>query len=64
MIDASRSPNPLWKRMCFVVVLVTAIVVAAWFIWVKELHHTGIQIRVLAPPAAAVSVNHALVSRL
>jgi hypothetical protein len=60
MIDASRSPNPVWKRVFYAVLLVTAIVLAAWVIWVKELHHPGIQIRVLAPPVVVI-VSQAVV---
>jgi hypothetical protein len=53
MIDASRSPHPLWKRISVVLVLIAAIVGAAWLIWVKELHHSQPHIKVLAPIPAA-----------
>ena len=48
MIDASRSPRPLWKRILIAVLLVVSIVVAAWIIWVKELHHQDIHIHTVA----------------
>lgn len=37
MIDASRSPRPLWQRIGTVVVLAALIAVAAFVIWKKEL---------------------------
>ena len=48
MIDASRSPRPLWKRILTAVFLLAAIVVAAWLIWVKELHHHDVHVHALA----------------
>lgn len=39
MIDASRSPRLLWVRVATVLLLAALIVLAAWTIWVKELHH-------------------------
>jgi hypothetical protein len=41
MIDASRSPRPAWKRYATFVALAALIVVAAFVIWNKELHHTA-----------------------
>ena len=52
MIDASRSPRPVWKRVGIAVFLVVAIVLAAWIIWVRELHHQAIHVRVLTPAIA------------
>lgn len=49
MIDASRSPRPLWKRILTGVFLLAAIVVAAWLIWVKELHHHDVHVHALSP---------------
>ena len=48
MIDSSRSPRPLWNRILMAVLLVVSIVVAAWIIWVKELHHQDIHIHTVA----------------
>lgn len=44
MIDASRSPRPLWKRVLTGILLVALIVAAAWLIWVKELHHRDVHV--------------------
>lgn len=51
MIDATRSPRPLWKRVATLLTLVVCIAVAAWVIWVKELHHKDIHVRTVSPPA-------------
>lgn len=48
MIDASRSPRPLWKRIATVLFLVAAIVAAVWIVWVKELNHHEIHVHALA----------------
>lgn len=49
MIDATRSPRPLWMRLAILLALVTCIAVAAWVIWVKELHHKDIHVRTVTP---------------
>lgn len=53
MIDATRSPRPAWKRVATAVALIVAIVLAVWIIWIKELHHQSIHLRVLAPAITA-----------
>lgn len=45
MIDASRSPRPVWRRLLTTVTVAVLIAVLAWAIWVKELHHPGIKVR-------------------
>lgn len=55
MIDASRSPRPLWKRVTTVLVLAAVIITTAWVIWVKELHHTDVHLRVWQPVGTSVS---------
>ena len=55
MIDASRSPKPLWKRLMTAVVLVAAILLAAWTIWVKELHHNDVHVHALTQAVILVS---------
>lgn len=49
MIDATRSPRSLWRRLFTVVVVAVLIGAFAWAIWVKELHHPGIKLHVLVP---------------
>lgn len=39
MLDATRSPRPYWQRVATGLALVVLIVVVAWAIWSKELHH-------------------------
>ena len=51
MIDASRSPRPLWKRIATLVFLVASIALAVWLIWVKELHHHDVHVHALSPIA-------------
>lgn len=58
MIDASRSPRPLWRRILTALLLVGGIVAAAWLIWVHELHHTGPHVGALP----AVQPIHAISS--
>ena len=60
MIDSSRSPRPLWSRVLTAILLVVAIVVAAWVVWVKELHHPNPQIHTLARPTASAGGTYAL----
>jgi len=57
MIDASRSPKPLWIRVAAAVVVIAALVAVAWLIWVKELHHQSIHLRVFASAVAAVAMR-------
>ena len=49
MIDSTRSPRPLWRRITNLILLLTAIVLAVWVIWVKELHHTNVHIHAVSP---------------
>ena len=44
MIDASRSPRPLWKRVLTLLTLVALVAAASWLIWVKELHHQDVHL--------------------
>jgi hypothetical protein len=39
VIDATRSPRPVWKRYLTIVLLMALIAALAWTIWVEELHH-------------------------
>lgn len=41
MIDASKSPMPLWKRLATVLLLAVLIVAAGYVLWTKELHHSA-----------------------
>jgi hypothetical protein len=41
MIDATKSPTPAWRKYLIFVVLGVLIVIAAYFVWVKELHHSS-----------------------
>lgn len=49
MIDSTKSPEVAWKRYGKLVALAALIIVAAFLIWTKELHHSGSS---LPPPAA------------
>jgi hypothetical protein len=54
MIDATRSPQPAWRRYGTFILLGALIVFAAFFIWTKELHHhSSAAGSVNTPPAAA-----------
>lgn len=44
MIDASRSPRPLWRRVLTLLVVVAMAATATWIIWVKELHHPEVHV--------------------
>ena len=59
MIDATRSPRPLWKRIAIFVGLIVCIALAAWFIWVKELHHKDIHVRTVTPAPITLTGNTA-----
>lgn len=39
VVDASRSPRSIWRRMFNLLLLAVVIVGLTVFIWVKELHH-------------------------
>ena len=52
MIDATKAPTPAWKRYGIMALLAVLIVVAAFMVWKKELHHSGSGSA--SPPAAAV----------
>lgn len=39
MFDATRSPRPYWQRIATGLALIVLILVVAWAIWTKELHH-------------------------
>lgn len=41
MIDSTKSPIPVWKKYTAGVLLAVLIVVAAYVIWTKELHHSS-----------------------
>lgn len=58
MIDATRSPRSLWRRLLTVVVVAALIAAFAWAIWVKELHHPGIKVHVLLPlPSSSAGIH-------
>jgi hypothetical protein len=57
MIDSSRSPRPFWSRAATAILLAGAIAIAAWFVWVKELHHHNIHVRTFVKPAVAALVQ-------
>jgi hypothetical protein len=61
MIDASRSPRPRWKQLTMLTLLIAAVVISAWLIWVKELHHPT-QIHVFSTLTATSALSGALVS--
>lgn len=56
MIDASRSPRPLWKRVLTLLTLIALVAAASWLIWVKELHHQDVHLPAYAS-AVATSVT-------
>lgn len=61
MIDASRSPRSLWRRMLTLLVVVALAAGAIWIIWVKELHHPDVHVpaylhRGAAPVPASATV--------
>lgn len=60
MIDATRSPRPLWRRILTLVVVAGLIGFFAWAIWVKELHHPGIKIRALVGLPSPIAQIHLL----
>jgi hypothetical protein len=41
MIDATKSPTPAWRKYLMIVVLGVLIVIAAYFVWTKELHKSS-----------------------
>ena len=58
MIDATRSPRPLWRRFLTLVVVAALIGFLAWAIWVKELHHPGIKVHaVLRSPSSSAQIR-------
>ena len=59
MIDASRSPRPRWKRLVTLLLLFVFIALAAWLIWVKELHHKDIQVHTVGIPAVVAPATSA-----
>lgn len=40
MIDSSKTPMPLWRRYATLAALTLLVLVAAYVVWVKELHHS------------------------
>ncbi|MHB1533826.1 MAG: hypothetical protein ACYC1D_04280 [Acidimicrobiales bacterium] len=52
MIDATRSPRPLWKRLAIYAVLAVLVIVLGTFIWTKDLHHSSPAAAPASPPAA------------
>lgn len=63
MIDASRSPRPLWKRFLVGAAVIGSTVAAGWVIWVKELHHHSIHVHALSAPTVT-TLLHAGVFRI
>lgn len=58
MIDASRSPRPLWRRVLTLVLVAALTGFFAWAIWVKELHHPGIKVHaVLRNPSPTAHIR-------
>ena len=57
MIDASRSPRPLWKRALTMLVVGALIVVLAWMIWVKELRHPAPHVKALDATAGSLTAR-------
>lgn len=55
MIDASRSPRPLWRRVLTLLVVVGLAAAAVWVIWVKELHHPDVHVPAYLHSVAASS---------
>lgn len=53
MIDASKSPMPLWKRWTTMALLAVLIVVAGYVLWTKELHHPATDSSSPSSPTAA-----------
>ena len=65
MIDSTKSPMPTWRRYAMVAALAILIAVAAYVVWVKELHHSSSPASSPAPvatvparPAKAKSAPH------
>lgn len=54
MIDASRSPRPLWRRALTLFIVTALVAVFAWAIWVKELHHPAPHIGTFSSPTLAI----------
>jgi hypothetical protein len=59
MIDASRSPQPAWRRYITFVALGAVLVLAAIFIMTKELHHHSSGSAQVNPPSASAPANPA-----
>jgi hypothetical protein len=53
MIDATKSPSPVWKRYGLILVIAVLVIVAAGAIWTKELHHSIPGISKSKPAASA-----------
>lgn len=51
MIDSSKTPIPLWRKYGTLVALTVLVLVAAYVVWVKELHHAAPSV----PAPSAVS---------
>lgn len=57
MIDATKSPMPLWRRYATIALLAIVILAAGYLVWSKELHHSSSS---GSPPSpAAASANSA-----
>lgn len=56
MIDATRSPRSFWQKLLTGLVVAALIIVFAWLIWVKELHHTDVHVHALLHLGSTLSL--------
>lgn len=52
MIDATKSPMPLWRRYASIALLIVIVAAVGWFVWTKEIHKSTAS---SAPPVPAAA---------
>lgn len=57
MIDATRTPRRFWRKLINVLIVASLIVMFAWLIWVKELHHTDVHVHALLRLGSALPLT-------
>ena len=57
MIDSTKSPVPAWKRYTTIALLAVLVVIAAFVIYTKEIHHSSSGSPASQAPAPVVSTT-------